>query len=176
MCINRIKKNNNPPQDASEESLAEQKRRQFAKRLKECRKAAGLTQAELAKKANMAPSVIARYETAGSLPRPETVERLAAALLVSPHDLELSAIAGYTFHAYSLRKYGINVLFVRPGWIRLSIPGFDEIEIPSGICNVLLASADASAQAAFKTAIETYRANVFAQEAYAWHKKNMEKK
>ena len=71
---------------------------EFAKRLKECRKAAGLTQAELAKKANMAPSVIARYETAGSLPRPETVERLAAALDVIPEALTSYSVEPYTKH------------------------------------------------------------------------------
>ena len=56
----------------------------FSEILRYYRKAAGLTQAQLAERAGMMTSVIARYETGNAMPRKKAIEKLAAALDVSP--------------------------------------------------------------------------------------------
>ena len=67
---------------------AEQQRRLFGERLRTLRKDAGLTQQQLAQRSGFTVSVIARYEAGGSLPRPQAIEKLAAALGVSAADLD----------------------------------------------------------------------------------------
>src|SRR6476619_697141 len=52
------------------------------------RKAAGLTQAELARKAKVSPPVIARLEREGANPRLDTLEKVIAA---TGHSLKLNA-------------------------------------------------------------------------------------
>ncbi len=54
----------------------------FGKRLKEIRKARGLTQEELAELVNVAPRHISYIETARSFPSSELIERLSVALNV----------------------------------------------------------------------------------------------
>lgn len=61
--------------------------RLFAARLREVRKSRGLTQAELAERAQMAASYIGRLESVGAAPGIDLVDRLAAALGTTVHDL-----------------------------------------------------------------------------------------
>ena len=63
-------------------------RQLFGERLRALRKNAGLTQQQLAEKSGFTASVIARYEAGGSLPRPQALEKLAAALGVPVSDLD----------------------------------------------------------------------------------------
>ena len=59
----------------------------FAARLREVRKSRGMTQADLAEKAHVTASYIWRLETGGAAPGIDLVDRLAAALGTTPHDL-----------------------------------------------------------------------------------------
>jgi transcriptional regulator with XRE-family HTH domain len=59
----------------------------IANRVKSLRKAAGLTQEQLAEKAGMGPEYLSRLETAQRIPSLETIVELAAALDVEPVDL-----------------------------------------------------------------------------------------
>lgn len=56
----------------------------FAQRLREARKARGMTQAELARTLEIHEVELARYERGRFKPRQERAERLAQALSVSP--------------------------------------------------------------------------------------------
>ena len=56
-------------------------------RIREARKAAGLTQAALAKKCDMYDSQIRQYESGKIVPKFETTKRIASALGVLPGDL-----------------------------------------------------------------------------------------
>src|SRR5262245_38502077 len=55
----------------------------FRKRLLEAREMRGLTQAELAKKAGLAPAAISHFETGARKPSFDNLRRLAGALRVS---------------------------------------------------------------------------------------------
>ena len=68
-------------------------RQLFGERLRTLRKNAGLTQQQLAEYSGFTASVIARYEAGGSLPRPQALEKLAAALNVPVSDLDGSNFA-----------------------------------------------------------------------------------
>ena len=70
------------------QEAVKQQRRLFGLRLRTLRESAGLTQQQLGDSAGFTASVIARYEAGGSLPRPKSLEKLAAALGVSVSDLE----------------------------------------------------------------------------------------
>lgn len=59
----------------------------FAARLKELRRSAGLTQAELARKAQVTTSYVGRLESGGAAPGIDLVGRLAKALGVTTHEL-----------------------------------------------------------------------------------------
>lgn len=59
----------------------------IASRVKSLRKAAGLTQEQLAEKAGMGPEYLSRLETAQRIPSLETIVELAAALGTDPVDL-----------------------------------------------------------------------------------------
>ena len=74
--------------NAKVQETAKHQRRLFGERLRALRKNAGLTQQQLAERSGFTASVIARYEAGGSLPRPQAIEKLAAALGVSVADLD----------------------------------------------------------------------------------------
>ncbi|MCE9566993.1 MAG: helix-turn-helix domain-containing protein [Planctomycetes bacterium] len=59
----------------------------FGKRLKDVRGSRGMTQAELAKKAQVTASYVWRLESGGAAPGIDLVERLATALGTTSHDL-----------------------------------------------------------------------------------------
>jgi transcriptional regulator with XRE-family HTH domain len=59
----------------------------FAARLRERRLGTGLTQIELAERAEVTPTYVGRLESAGAAPGIDTVARLAAALGTTVHDL-----------------------------------------------------------------------------------------
>jgi len=151
------------------ETLADQQRKQFAEKLKKARINAGLTQAQLAAKVGMKAPAIARLETGGSLPRPKTIETLAAALGVSPHTLEYSAAAEITFDAALLNKYNIKVKNVSPDRVEIAVPGSITFELPIKIADDFILRADSEAKAAFEGAIQEYRANAFMRLAFDWY-------
>jgi transcriptional regulator with XRE-family HTH domain len=59
----------------------------FAARLRELRRSRGLTQAELARRADITTSYVGRLEAGGAAPGIDLVDRLAAALGAGLHDL-----------------------------------------------------------------------------------------
>lgn len=59
----------------------------FAARLRELRRARGLSQAQLAEQATLTPTYITRLESGGSAPNIDTVARLAEALGVAVTEL-----------------------------------------------------------------------------------------
>jgi transcriptional regulator with XRE-family HTH domain len=61
--------------------------KRFAARLRERRLGAGLTQLALARLSNLTPSYVGRLEAAGGAPGIDTLQRLAAALGTTAHDL-----------------------------------------------------------------------------------------
>lgn len=61
--------------------------RRFADRLREMRRARGMTQAELARRAAVSESYIRRLEAAGAAPGIDMLDRLAAAIGTTPSDL-----------------------------------------------------------------------------------------
>ena len=62
-------------------------RETFAKNLRENRRKCGLTQAQLAEKAEVSTHYIALIELARNIPRVDTIERLAKALNVEIYEL-----------------------------------------------------------------------------------------
>lgn len=64
-----------------------QQRKLFAERLKLARIKSGYTQSQLAEKCDFAPSVIARYEAGGAMPREKTIIILANALGIEANEL-----------------------------------------------------------------------------------------
>ena len=97
--------------DIRKAALKEQKKR-FGDRLRTLRINAGLTQHQLAEKAGYKPQVITRYETGGVFPRPEAIEKLAAALDVPAADLDGSNNnADKIKLALELEKYHIEGAF-----------------------------------------------------------------
>jgi transcriptional regulator with XRE-family HTH domain len=61
--------------------------RLFAARLKELRASRGLTQAELAQKADISPTYVSEMETGDTTPGIDLIARLAGALGVAPSEL-----------------------------------------------------------------------------------------
>src|SRR5438552_16553710 len=59
----------------------------FAQRLRELRRSRGMTQKELAERANLTETYLSRLESAGSTPGIDLVARLADALGTTVHDL-----------------------------------------------------------------------------------------
>lgn len=59
----------------------------ITRRIREAREAKGLSQAQLAKRAGMVPSAISHFETGSRLPSLQSLDKLAAALLLSPGEL-----------------------------------------------------------------------------------------
>jgi transcriptional regulator with XRE-family HTH domain len=59
----------------------------FAARLRELRQQRGLTQQELAQRADLTPTYLSRLESAGAAPGIDLVDRLATALGTTVHDL-----------------------------------------------------------------------------------------
>ena len=61
--------------------------KRFAGRLRELRSSRGMTQAELARRADITTSYVWKLESAGAAPGIDLVDRLAAALGTTSHDL-----------------------------------------------------------------------------------------
>ncbi len=81
----------NEEKNLSIQEAAAQQRRLFGERLRTLRKNANLTQQQLAEKAGLKAPVIVRYEAGRALPRPQAIEKLAAALGVPVSDLDGSS-------------------------------------------------------------------------------------
>ena len=68
-------------------------RETFARNLRENRRKSGLTQAQLAEKAEVSTHYIALIELARNIPKVETIERLAKALNVEVYELFIAPLS-----------------------------------------------------------------------------------
>ena len=118
--------------NAKVQETAKQQRQLFGSRLRALRKSAGLKQQQLAERSGFTASVIARYEAGGSLPRPQAMKKLAAALGVSVadldgsnFDLDLNVLLSKHIEA-RLKKFNIQVEFTdKIKTVTLSGPDID---------------------------------------------------
>lgn len=154
------------------EQAAQEQRERFAERLKTLRNNAGLTQKQLAEKANLVVSVIARYETAKAMPRQKAIEKLAAALNVPPDALDVTdSYSGYPtldlFDMKLLRKHGINARQIRPDFYAFSMPGCPKIKKSLKDCDKLCEYCFSETNKAFAEMMEAYFVNLFIRKAYA---------
>lgn len=76
--------------------------------IKEARKKVGLTQADLGKKLGVSASFVAQYETDNRNPKPETLQRIAAALRVRVSDLVDPTIYDFGFQEGSEAEEFLN--------------------------------------------------------------------
>lgn len=153
---------------------AELERKRFAERLKTLRNNAGLTQKQLAEKADMHPAIIARYETGNAMPRQKAILKLADALQVPPAALDVTDYRYPTLDIFDmqlLRKHGVNVKQLRPDLYRFSLPGCPEIEMDIDNCDEICERCFSKTNKAFTEVIEAYFVNLFIREAYADYEK-----
>lgn len=158
--------------DKETTSYAEQQRMAFAEQLKTLRKSAGLTQKQLAERANIDTSVIARYETGGAMPRPKAIEKLAAALGVPPSALDVTPTTGTIaiIDTAVLRKHGMNIRNTQDGLTAISFHGYPEITMTETRAAVLIEYCNEETQKAFSEVMENYFANLFIRELYTNYK------
>lgn len=150
------------------EQAAAQQREIFAERLRTLRKNAGLTQAQLAEKAGMTASVIARYETGKAMPRQKAIEKLAAALNVAPAalDINITDVYGGYIDTALLRRHGVNVRIVQPGLYALSFSGCPEIAITASDLSDFWDSCSDETMKAFTKVMENHFVNLLMRELY----------
>ena len=124
-------------------------------RIREARKKASLTQAELAEKIGVKRSVISKYENGSISPTHATILNIAEALHVLPHELydesqwrEINdQFAGNVGIAFGL-LHGIlsdeDTSFVIKKAIKDSLPNLDEIceQLPDLVANITTASVE----------------------------------
>ncbi len=154
------------------EQAAQEERNRFAERLKTLRNNAGLTQKQLAEKAGLVTSVIARYETGKAMAREKAILKLAAALNVPPDALDVTdSYSDYPaldlFDMKLLRKHGINARQIRPDFYAFSMPGCPEIKKSLKDCDRLCEYCFSETNKAFKEIMEDYFVNLFIRKAYA---------
>ena len=151
------------------EQAAQQERERFAERLRTLRNDAGLTQRQLADKSNLHQTLIARYESAKSMPRQNAIEKLAAALDVVPAALDVSGNADSLpiTDIKLLRKHGINARKVQDGMYALSAPGCPEIPMTINDMDSLWEYCADKTNKDFTEVLESYFVNLFIREAYA---------
>ena len=154
---------------------AQQERERFAERLKELRSKARLTQYQLADKAQIDRTLITRYETAKTMPRPKAIEKLAAALNVPPSELDVTDHSYPTLDMFDmklLQKYGVTVQQIRPDLYIFSLPGCPEIEMTLNDLDKLCEHCFSETNKVFTELIERYFVNLFVREAYTVYEKN----
>lgn len=154
---------------------AELQRKLLADKIKYFRNAGGLTQAQLAEKAGIDRALITRYETGKALPRPKTIERLAAALNVSP--LLLTDTAADNSNRFGLqfnkslprllRPHGIICEQIQPGLFSLSLPGSPAVIKDLDGCADLWERCASETEKAFADLIEKQAVSLFMRELYA---------
>ena len=153
-------------------SLSEVQRQDFAERLRFFRKKAGLTQAQLAERADMTSSVIARYEAGKSMPRAKTIERLSAALEISPLLLDRSVSADSPFWENEfdielLKRHGIRVQALRGGLYKITPQDLPEIVLTSEDCDQFYQLCVDETYTAFSDSMEKFFIASFLRKAYA---------
>jgi len=160
------------PNRITVEQAAQQERNAFAERLRTLRENAGLTQYELADKAEIDRTLITRYETARTMPRPKAIEKLAAALGVPPSMLDVSPTTGTIaiIDTTVLRKHGMNLRRTPDGLTVLSFHGFPEKTLTETQTAILIERCNEETQKAFTNIMENYFANLFIRELYIDYK------
>ena len=156
---------------AALQQTAQQQREEFARRLQSVRVSVGLTQRELAEKANTKQALITRYETAGAMPRPKMIERLASALGVPTAMLDISCemYHDFEFHLSMFRKQGIMIRKVQHGLYALSLPGCPEVTLTLPEAEELWEYCSDETTKEFSSAMKKYFVGLFVQEAYRNH-------
>lgn len=154
------------------EMAAQQEREAFAERLKDLRSKAGLTQYQLADKAGIDRTLITRYETAKTMPRPKAIEKLAAALNVPLSALDITPTTGTVaiIDTTVLRKHGMNIRNTPDGLTVISFHGYPEITMTETRAAVLIERCNEETQKAFSEVMENYFANLFIRELYTNYK------
>ena len=115
----------------------EQKRKEFANRLKALRESAKMTQKQLADKAGLHEGLITRYETAGAMPRDSTL----------------------------FGNYGITVTPTKNG-IVFSVPGYQNVTIDLKVLVTLYDSCTEETEKAFQKVKEDFFVNLFIRELF----------
>lgn len=149
------------------EMAAQEERERFAERLRTLRNNAGLTQRQLADKSDLHQTLIARYESAKSMPRPKAIEKLAAALDVAPAALDVSAGSVSVVDTALLRKHGYKARKVQQGLYAVAIPGCPEITITEQEAERIWEHCAEETNKVFYESMENYFVHLFILEAYA---------
>ncbi len=140
-------------------TAAARQRKLFAERLKTLRKNAVLTQAQLAEKTGIHPSIITRYETAKAMPRQKAIEKLAYALNVSVSDLDGSSTSAFDKAAIEscLAKHNIDFTYVENNNIMLeSNESLITKELSISELQDIIDTTDKETVKAFKSAMTAY--------------------
>ncbi len=153
-------------------SLSEVQRQDFAERLRFFRKKAGLTQAQLAERAGMTSSVIARYEAGKSMPRAKAIERLAVALEISPILLDRNVATDSPFWENEfdvelLKKHGIKVQTLKNGHYKITPQDFPEFVLTPEDCDQFYQLCVDETYTAFSDSMEKFFIASFLRKAYA---------
>ena len=141
----------------------EQKRKEFANRLKALRESAKMTQKQLADKAGLHEGLITRYETAGAMPRDSTLAKIAAALNVPLEAFDPDAIKLLDFTVFG--NYGITVTPTKNG-IVFSVPGYQNVTIDLKVLVTLYDSWTEETEKAFQKVKEDFFVNLFIRELF----------
>lgn len=141
----------------------EQKRKEFANRLKALRESAKMTQKQLADKAGLHEGLITRYETAGAMPRDSTLAKIAAALNVPLEAFDPDAIKLLDFTVFG--NYGITVTPTKNG-IVFSVPGYQNVTIDLKVLVTLYDSCTEETEKAFQKVKEDFFVNLFIRELF----------
>ena len=149
------------------EQAAQQERDLFAERLRTLRKNAGLTQKQLSEKTEIDRTLIVRYETAKSMPRPKAIEKLAAALNVPPAALDINAGSYTVVDTALLRKHGYKARKVQNGLYAVSMPGCPEVTITDREAEDIWEYCWKETQEAFADVMEDHFTDLFIREVYA---------
>lgn len=75
----------------------------IAKRIEDCRRHLSISQSELARKVGVTPQAVQKWEKAKTVPRGDTLEKLAGALGVSPAFIQFGIIEASAGH-YSVEE------------------------------------------------------------------------
>ena len=108
----------------------------FAEKLKTARKKAGLTQKELADKAGMHPSVIARYEAGGAMPRQKAIDKLLNAIEVSSETFKPPMYSAKLTIGVNVPLHSLDESILKTMEIKKAIKEIDDAEIEISLVSI----------------------------------------